>query len=212
MEQILPSSLQKSITLLKKNIYIYIFCGCCWVSKSCLTLCNPMNCTPPSSSVHGISQARILEWVAVSFSRGSSWPRDQTCVSCIAGRFFTTESPGKHQIRSDQSLSHVLLLWHHRLYIPWNSLGQNTMVGNLFLLQGVFPTQGSNPGLLHCRQILSHLSHQRSPRILEWVAYPLSKGSSQPRNGAGVSCIAGEFFTSWATKIWSFFDNFNYMQ
>ena len=54
--------------------------------------CNPMDCSPPgSSSVHGISQARILEWVAISFSRGSSWPRDQTCVGCIAGQFFTTE-------------------------------------------------------------------------------------------------------------------------
>ena len=53
--------------------------------------CNPRNYSPPGSSVHGISQARILEWIAISFSRGSSWPRDQTHVSCIAGRFFTTE-------------------------------------------------------------------------------------------------------------------------
>ena len=51
--------------------------------------------SPPGSSVHGILQARILEWVAISFSRGSSQPRDQTCVSCIAGRFFTAELPGK---------------------------------------------------------------------------------------------------------------------
>ena len=51
--------------------------------------CNPMDCSPPGSSVHGISQARILEWVAIPFSRGSSWPRDWTYVSCIAGRFFT---------------------------------------------------------------------------------------------------------------------------
>ena len=49
----------------------------------------------PGSSVHGISQARILEWVAISFSRGSSQPRDWTCISCIAGRFFTAEPPGK---------------------------------------------------------------------------------------------------------------------
>ena len=49
-----------------------------------------MNCSLPGSSVHGISQARILEWIAISFSRGSSWPRDQTCISYIAGRFFTT--------------------------------------------------------------------------------------------------------------------------
>ena len=56
---------------------------------SCPTLCNPMVCSPPGSSIHGILQARILERVAMSFSRGSSWPRDGTQVSCIAGRFFT---------------------------------------------------------------------------------------------------------------------------
>ena len=57
--------------------------------------CNPMDCSPRGSSVRGISQVRILEWVAISFSRRSSWPRDRTCVSSIAGRFFTTEPPGK---------------------------------------------------------------------------------------------------------------------
>ena len=60
---------------------------------------------------------------------------------------------------------------------PWNSPGQTTGVGSLTLLQGIFPTQGSNPGLLHCRQILYQLSHQGSPRTLEWVAYPFSSGS-----------------------------------
>ena len=53
------------------------------------TLCNTMNCTPPGSFVHGILQARTLEWVAIPFSRGYFWPRDQTQVSCIAGEFFT---------------------------------------------------------------------------------------------------------------------------
>ena len=57
--------------------------------QSCPTLCDPMDCNLPGSSVHGILQARILEWVAISFSRGSSQPRDRTCISCIAGRFFT---------------------------------------------------------------------------------------------------------------------------
>ena len=56
------------------------------VAQSCLIRCNPVDCSPPDSSVHGILQARILECVAVSFSRGSSWPRDQTQVSHIAGR------------------------------------------------------------------------------------------------------------------------------
>ena len=58
------------------------------VTQSCPTLCYPVDCSPPGSSVHGISQARILEWVAISFSRGSSQPRDQTQVSHIAGRCF----------------------------------------------------------------------------------------------------------------------------
>ena len=59
------------------------------VIQSCLTLCDPMECSTPGFSVHGILQAGILEWVAIPFSRGSSWPRDQTQVSCVAGRFFT---------------------------------------------------------------------------------------------------------------------------
>ena len=62
---------------------------CVLVAQSCLTLCNPMDRNPPGSSVHGILQARILEWVTIPFSRRSSWPRDQTQVSFIAGRFFT---------------------------------------------------------------------------------------------------------------------------
>ena len=66
-----------------------------WVVQLCPTLCNSMDCSPPSSSVRGISQARILEWLAISFSRGSFWPRDWTWVSCLAGGFFTTESPEK---------------------------------------------------------------------------------------------------------------------
>ena len=72
--------------------------------------------------------------------------------------------------------------------------------GSLSLLQGIFPTQGSNPGLPHCRWILCQLSHKGSPRILEWVAYPFSTRSSQPRNQTGVSCIAGGFFRNWAIR------------
>ena len=64
------------------------------------------------------------------------------------------------------------------IYSLWNSLGQNTGVGSLPLLQGIFPTQGSDPGLPHCRQILYQLSHKGSPRIVELVAYPFSRGSS----------------------------------
>ena len=64
------------------------------VSQSCPTLWDTMDHRLPGSSVHGILQARTLEWFAISFSRGSSQPRDQTRVSCIAGRFFTNEPPG----------------------------------------------------------------------------------------------------------------------
>ena len=69
----------------------------------------------------------------------------------------------------------------HGLYSPRNSLGQNTGVGSLSFLQGIFLTQESNPGFPHCWQILHQLSHKGSPRILEWVAYPFSRGSSWPR-------------------------------
>ena len=64
------------------------------VVQSCPTLCDPRDCSPPGSSVYGISQTRILEWVAISSSKGSSWLRDWTRVSCIASRF-TTEPPEK---------------------------------------------------------------------------------------------------------------------
>ena len=79
---------------------------------------------------------------------------------------------------------------------PWNSPGQNTGVGSLSLLHGIFPTQRLNSGLQHCRWILYQLSHKGSPRILEWVAYPFSRGSSRSLNCTRVSCIAGGFFTN----------------
>ena len=87
------------------------------------------------------------------------------------------------------------------LYSPRYSPGQNTGVGSCSLLQGIFPTQGSNPGFPLCRRILYQLSHQGSPGILEWVPYPFSSQSSWPGNQTRVSCIAGGFFTSWASKV-----------
>ena len=104
------------------------------------TLHDPLDCSLPGSPVHGILQARILEWMAIALSRECS------------------------------------------------------------LLQGIFPSQESNPGLPHCRRILYHLSHQRSLRILEWEAYPFSRASSQLRSQTGVPCTAGAFLTSWATR------------
>ena len=69
--------------------------SCCLVAESRPTLLQHYGCSLPGSSPHGILQARILEWVAIPFSRGSSWSRDWIPVSCTAGRFFTTELPGK---------------------------------------------------------------------------------------------------------------------
>ena len=80
------------------------------------------------------------------------------------------------------------------------SPGKNTGGGCHALLQGIFPTQGPNPGLPKCRWMLYCLSHRGSPRTLEWEVYPFSKGSSWHRNQTGVSCIPGGFFTSWVTR------------
>ena len=115
-------------------------------------------------------------------------------------------SPGKMvsvelvQTRQTKVAQSGLALCNPIGYSPWNSPGQNTGVSSLSLPQGIFPTQGSNPGLLHCRQILYKLSHKGSPRTLEWVAYPFPSGSSQPRSRTGVSCIAGRFFTNWVIR------------
>ena len=110
---------------------------CVLVAQSRPTLCNHMDCSPLGSSVHGIPQARILERVAMPSSRGSSQPRDQTQVFCIAVDSLPSEPPGK---------------------------SKNTGVGNRSLLQGIFPTQELNQGLLHCRGILYQLSYQGSPQ------------------------------------------------
>ena len=115
-------------------------------------------------------------------------------LSCVSYTDFFEGS--ESEIRSVVSDS----LWPHGLFSPRNSPGQNTGVGSLSLLQGIFLTQGLNPGFPHCRQIHYQLSHQGSPRILAWVAYPFSRGSSQPRNQTRVSSIAGRFFTNWAIR------------
>ena len=94
-----------------------------------------MDCSPPGSSVRGDSLGRILEWVAMSSSRGSSQPEDWTQVSCILVDYLPSEPPGKPK---------------------------TTGVGSLCLLQGIFPIQEWNQGLLHCRQILYQLSYQGS--------------------------------------------------
>ena len=109
------------------------------VAESCPTLSNPMDCGPPGSSIHGIFQARVLEWGAIAFSSLS------------------------HLVVSNSLGSQGLYL--ARLLCLWNSAGKNTGVGSHSLFQGIFPTQGSKLGFLHCRQILYCLSHQGSPFI-----------------------------------------------
>ena len=92
------------------------------VAQSCLTLCDPMNSSPPGSSVHGILQERILEWVAIPFSRGSSQPRDQTWVSCIILRFLLSEPPGKPIHEKLSSCFFILsrtMCIIYRLFISW---------------------------------------------------------------------------------------------
>ena len=84
---------QRSVDHIHMNLFLgCLFCSICLcvsVTQSCLTLCYPMDYSPPGSSVHGILQARILEWVVIPFSKGSSQTRDRTQVSCTADRFFT---------------------------------------------------------------------------------------------------------------------------
>ena len=130
------------------------YCYCCLVAQSCPTLCNPIDYSRPGSSVHGISQARILEWVAILFSRGSSRPRDQTQVYCIAGIFFIKCVHAK-------SLESFLTLCN--------------------------PMDHSPPG--------SSVHGIIQARILECVAMPSSRGSSQPRDRPQVCHVASGFFT-----------------
>ena len=82
------------------------------MSVSCpvVSYCNPMDYSPPGFSVHGISQARTLEWVAIPFSRGSSWPRDQTWVSCITDRFFTSWATGEAHYNDIFNKSYVIVV------------------------------------------------------------------------------------------------------
>ena len=138
-----------------------------------------MDSSLPGSSVYGIFQARILEWIAISFS--------------ILNITFANNPGGFIEYLSMFPALCAVLCLVAQLYpilcdsmdysLPGSSVhgdspGNNTGVGYHALLQGIFPTQGLNPGLLHCRQILYNLSHQGSPRILEWVAYSFSRESS----------------------------------
>ena len=118
----------------------------------------PVDHSLPGSSVHGISQAKIMEWVVISFSRGSSWPRDWTLFSCLSGRFLITEPPGKPSYSIEKSESESC-----------------SVVSDSLQPRGLYTVHG----------ILQ-------ARILEWVAFPFSRGSSQSRDWTQVSHIAGD--------------------
>ena len=110
------------------------------VSQSCLSLCDLMNYRQPSSPVHGILQARILEWVAIPFSRGSCWPRDQIWVSCISGRFFTIWAISLGIRKCPQGkllyldIFKVTVYWYSHFIIPfWRFSLLSCNLGYLFL-------------------------------------------------------------------------------
>ena len=130
--------------------------------------CDPVDCSPPGSSVHGISQARILEWVASSFSRGSSRPRNRTRVSCTAVCLLNCKW-----------ISHPL--GHQGS--PFYSRAQSPSRVWLFV----------TPWTIACHAPLSMGILQA--RTLEWVAMPSCRESPQPRNRTQVSLIAGGFVT-----------------
>ena len=129
--------------------------------QSCPTLCEPLDGSPPGSPVPGILQARTLEWVAISFSNASKWKvKLLSRVRLFATPWTATyQAPPSMGFSRQKYWSGVPLPSPLRLYSPWNSLGQNTGVAGLSRLQGIFPTQGSNPCLLHCRRILYQLNY-----------------------------------------------------
>ena len=119
----------------------YMCVTVCLVAQSCPTLCNPMDCRPPGSSVRGISRARILKWVAIPFSGGSLWTRNQTLVYCIAGRFSTTWTTRKANKQIDPQI--------HR----YNTLGFTTCL----LESG--STMSPSQGGLEAEQCLGSHTH-----------------------------------------------------
>ena len=140
------------------------------VAQSCPTLCDPVDCSPPGSSVHGILQARILEWVAISFSRGSSRPRVKPASSelpALAGGLFTTT-------------------------ITWEALTQLCVCVCVCVLVAQSCPFLCNP--MDCSPPGSSIHGILQARILKWVAISFSRGSSQPRDQTQVSRIAGRRF------------------
>ena len=120
-----------------------------------------------------------LWWAVVSLSlgRGEAGRKRVLLVYLLRTKStFLRPLPPRKESESRSVMSESL--WPRGLYSPWSSPGQNAGVGDRSLLQGIFPTQGLNPGLPHWRRNLYQLSHKGSPGMLEWAAYPFSRGSS----------------------------------
>ena len=133
----------------------------------------------PNGSTAIVAHSGLVYWTHVTVSwtpltpAGSESRRTQIWV-------IWTSSEPLSKVKWSENRSVVSdSLQPHGTYSRWNSPGKNTGVGSLSLLQGIFSTQGSNPGLLHCRWIIYQLRHKGSPRVLEWVAYSFSRGISQ---------------------------------
>ena len=134
------------------NTLAYVLCGAmlCLVSPSCLTLCNPMGCNLPGCSVHGILQARILEWVAMPFSRGSSQSRNRTQVFWIAGGFYQLSYQGSRILAWESESRSVVSdsLWPHRLYSVQFSIVPGILQARILAwVSFLFSRESLNPGI-----------------------------------------------------------------
>ena len=132
----------------------------CLVAQLCLTLWDPMDCSIAGSSVNGILQGRILEWVAFPSAEKLHDPGIKH--SLLHLKHWQVDYLPLVLPESESCSVVSVSLRPHGIKSPWDSLGQNTGVGSHSLLQGIFPTQGLNPGLPLCRMILYQMSHQGS--------------------------------------------------
>ena len=172
-------------------------CCCCCFAQSCWLFCDPMDYSPPGSSVHGISQARILEWVAISSSRVLSWPRDQTYISCAAGRLFTavviSSVQFSHSVMSNclrphesqhtrppcpspsprvHSNSHPSSRWCHPAIsssvVPFTSCPQSLPASESFPMSQLFAWGGQSTGV---SALASFLPNTQGWSPLEWTGW-----------------------------------------
>ena len=169
------------------------------VSQSCPILWDPMDCNSSGSSVHSILQGSILEWVSIPFSRGSSWPRDQTWVSCTTSRFFTI------WVTRDRSILLGVLFGQE---VPWENEERGVKI--VLKVKSESEVAQSCPTL--CDPMCYSLSGSSvhgifQARMLKWIAISFSRGSSWPRNQTQVSRIAGRCFKSSLMRVRNCFCN-----